>query len=227
MKILALNNIPMLKSLTQDQLATLSDEVEVHKNLKTSLIYDINTPHKYVYIVYKGVIKLGMIASCGKTLTKDIVYENELFGENVFGKQTSTSEFAEVMADATYFAIPVDHFKQLVMENARFASAILSSIVLKLQNLEIRLQNFVFKKAKERIVNFICRTGINKGIRIGVNECLINHGMSHKEIAYLTDTSRQTVARILSELKREDFIHYGCRKSGKILIRNFDAVLAS
>ena len=48
--------------------------------------------------------------------------------------------------------------------------------------------------------------------------------MSHKEIAYLTDTSRQTVARILNELKKENFIHYGSRKSSKILIRDMDVM---
>ena len=57
------------------------------------------------------------------------------------------------------------------------------------------------------------------GITIGLNEILINHGMSHKEIAFLTDTSRQTVARILNELKETNIIHFSDRKPNKILIR--------
>ncbi len=59
-----------------------------------------------------------------------------------------------------------------------------------------------------------------RGIKIGLEEILINHGMSHKEIAYLTDTSRQTVARVLGELKRENLIHFSVRKPNKILIRD-------
>ena len=97
-------------------------------------------------------------------------------------------------------------------------------VVTKLQNIEDRLQNFVFRKAKERIVDFIYRSGLRKGIKIGANECLIDHAMSHKEIAWMTDTSRQTVARILNELKKEDYIHYGSRKSSKILIRNMEVM---
>ncbi|MBK8349425.1 MAG: helix-turn-helix domain-containing protein [Saprospiraceae bacterium] len=39
--------------------------------------------------------------------------------------------------------------------------------------------------------------------------------MSHKEIAYPTDTSRQTVARIMNELKKKNCIHYGSNKAVK------------
>ena len=59
-----------------------------------------------------------------------------------------------------------------------------------------------------------------KGIKIGFDEILIHHGLSHKEIANITDTSRQTVARVLSELKKLDVIHFSARKPHKILIRD-------
>ena len=44
--------------------------------------------------------------------------------------------------------------------------------------------------------------------------------MSHKEIAHLTDTSRQTVARVLGELKREKLIHFSDRRPNKTLLKN-------
>jgi len=102
---------------------------------------------------------------------------------------------------------------------------ILIKIITRLQMLEERMHSFVFKKAKVRIANFIKKTGDLKGIRIGVDECLINHGMSHKEIAYLTDTSRQTVARVLGDLKKANIIHFSARKPNKILIRDMAALM--
>jgi CRP/FNR family cyclic AMP-dependent transcriptional regulator len=108
----------------------------------------------------------------------------------------------------------------MVEENGNFANDIMGVILLRLQLLEERMQSFVFKKAKIRIMDFIKKTGELRGIKIGIQEILINHGMSHKEIAYLTDTSRQTVARVLGELKKDDLIHFSARKPNKILIRN-------
>lgn len=219
---ITLGDMPILKHLTQDQVSTLSANAIFQKYPKNSVIYEVGSNIEYVYLVEKGSVKLGIYASCGKTLTKDIVYDNEIFGENIFSSSGFTKEYAETMMETRIYKIPVEIFRTLVVQNNIFANLVMNIIVTKLQNLEERLQNFVFRKAKERIVDFIYRAGLRKGIKIGVKECLIDHGMSHKEIAYLTDTSRQTVARILNELKKENFIHYGSRKSSKILIRDME-----
>jgi CRP-like cAMP-binding protein len=220
--IIALREMPLLKSLTSTQISVLAEHAIFEKVPKNSIVYEVGCKQEYVYLVDKGSIKLGVLASCGKTLTKDIAYDNEIFGENIFANVNTSKEFAESMMETRLYKIPVDAFRAVVIQNHEFAAQIMNVIVTKLQNLEERLQNFVFRKAKERIVDFIYRTGLRKGIKIGVNECLIDHGMSHKEIAYLTDTSRQTVARILNELKKENYIHYGSRKSSKILIRDME-----
>jgi len=223
-RMITLSEMPILKTLTKEQIEKIAENAIFQKVAKNNIIYDTGQKIEYVYLIEKGSIKLGMLASCGKTLTKDLVYDLQIFGENIFTSGTTTREFAEAMIETKLFKIPVEVFKNIVFQNNAFASEIMVIIVAKLQNMEERLKNFVFKKAKERIVDFIYRTGLRKGIKIGINECLIDHGMSHKEIAYLTDTSRQTVARILNELKKENFIHYSSRKSSKILIRDMQVM---
>jgi len=223
-KIIALGEMPVLKTLTKEQLDVFASHAIFQKVAKNTLIYNTGDRIEYVYLIEKGSIKLGIVATCGKTLTKDLAYDHQIFGENIFTSGMTTREYAESMMETKLYKIPADVFRNIVVQNNDFASIVMNIIVTKLQNLEERLQNFVFRKAKERIVDFIYRTGLRKGIKIGINECLIDHGMSHKEIAYLTDTSRQTVARILNELKKENFIHYGSRKSSKILIRDMDVM---
>ncbi|KXK38876.1 MAG: Crp/Fnr family transcriptional regulator [Saprospiraceae bacterium] len=217
---LSLQQLPVLKALTSDELNRLAQNTIYKKFSKNSLLYQVGETCSYVYLIEKGSVKLGALAASGKMLTKEIIYDKEIFGENVFSTHPLTREYAETMTETKVFMIPVDIFKSIVMENSVFAAEIMNIILAKLQNIEERLQSFVFRRAKERIVDFIYRTGLRKGIKIGFKECLIDHGMSHKEIAFLTDTSRQTVARIMNELKRENYIHYGSRKSSKILIRD-------
>ena len=219
-KIVAFREMPVFKHLTTEQIDLMAEHAVFVQMPKHQIIYSIATKMDYVYIVEKGSVKLGVLAENQKLLTKDIIYENGIFGENIFSSNDETREFAETMMDTKLYKIPVIIFRQLVTQNSLFANTIMNIILTKLQIIEERLQSFVFCKAKERIVDFIYRTGLRKGIKIGIKECLIDHGMSHKEIAYMTDTSRQTVARILNELKKEDYIHYGSHKSSKILIRD-------
>ncbi len=218
-KFLMLKDIDILNSLSEDQINELAKRCTMEKVHKNSKIYEAGQSIDYVYLINKGSIKLGMIAECDKTLIKDIVYDRELFGENIFARNIVRKDFSEAMTDTTLFKIPVSFFKELVETNSGFANSVMTIIIGRLRNLEQRMQNFVFMKAKARIVDFIRKTGNRKGIKIGVDETLINHGMSHKEIAYLTDTSRQTVARVLGELKKENLIYFSARKPSKILIR--------
>lgn len=223
--VVSLREFKFLKVLSSVELEMVANSSHFKKFNKNTFIYEVGQSPSHVYIVERGSVKLGMLASCGRTLTKDIIYEGEIFGENVITSSQQYHEFAETMTDSRIVCIPISVFKHLIEKNHLFASDIMNVVVSRLQHLEDRLHNFVFKKAKERIIEFIYKSGIRKGVKIGIDECLIDHGMSHKEIALLTDTSRQTVARILNELKRSNFIHYSSRKSSKILIRNMDRLM--
>jgi len=223
-KFLILKQFELLASLSESELNMLSNVAIFKRVLKGEYLYHENDKIQYIYLLEKGSVKLGSNTGEEKLLIKDIVHEQSMFGENVFIDNETRLEFAEVLNDAKAFLIPVDFFKNLVQTNGDFAKRVLDLIVKRLQHLEERVQSFVFKSAKDRIFDFIIKTGKNRGIKIGLDECLINHGMSHSEIAFLTDTSRQTVARVLGELKRANLIHFSPRKPNKILIRNLGSV---
>jgi len=220
----ALSESNLFKKLSKEQLEVLTDLGHLLKLGKNKMVYEMGSQKDYVYVVLKGSIKLAAETSCHKILTKELIYKNEIFGENIFGGALINNEFAETLEESTLAVLPIDIFKTLVSQNSHFASEIMKIIVQKFHQLEERLQNFVFMKAKERIVQFIYRSGEIRGKKIGIDECFVDHGMSHKEIAYLTDTSRQTVARIMNELKKENIIHYTSYKSGKVLIRDLNSI---
>lgn len=215
-----LQDMPLFDKLTQGQMKEFSNQIIIQKYNKNEVIYDIASAPEYVYLIIKGRVKLGVSDEGDKVLLKEISYEQEIFGENIFTESAIKKEFAVAMTGTVVYKIPIAVFRSAVAQNSVFANEVMSLIVTKLEIIESRLRNFVFKKVKERIVEYIYRIGLEKGINIGFKERLINHGLSHNEIALLTDTSRQTVARILNELKRENLIYYGPRKSSKILIRD-------
>lgn len=223
-KYIILRELELFSSLSDQELTRLANASSHEKVSKNKTIYQIGSKSEFVYVIEKGSIKSGAYSTEGKILIKELYYEGDLFGENIFSGQASRSDFAESMTESRYFKIDADVFRDIVSKNPLFARQIIELVIRRMSAMEERLQSFVFKKAKTRIAEFIFRTGIRKGIKIGVDECLIHHGMSHREIAYLTDTSRQTVARVLNELKKENLIHYGARKCSKILVRNMEGL---
>jgi len=213
-----------LTTLTTKELELLEDIAKFKKVKKRGRIFNVGNKKQYVYLLAEGYVKLIFRSSKNKTLIKYVVQGDSLFGINVFTDDDISKETAEAISDISYYEIPTNVFKKLVSGNQEFATHVLSLIVNRLHDLEIRLENLMFKSAKERIQHFIKRTGERKGIKIGVDECLINHGLSHQEIALFVDTSRQTVARVFAELKKDNIIHFSPRKPRKILIRSMIAL---
>ncbi len=218
-KFLALKDFPVFSMIDDHSLNDLASKVDFVRCEKGKKIYRMDQNIQFVYVILKGSVKIGRNTGSGRVMIKDLVYENEIFGENVFTSVDRRQEFAETIQSTSYFKIPLEVFKDLIVHHPEFADEIMKIIVERLNALESRIRSFVFDKAKQRIVDFIKRTGELRGIKIGLDECLINHGLSHKEIALITDTSRQTVARVLGELKKDNVIHFSARKPSKILIR--------
>ena len=88
-----LKDIEILKTLSEEQVNELAKRCTMEKVYKNHKIYDAGQSIDYVYLVNKGSIKLGMVADCDKTLIKDIVYDHELFGENIFARNVVRKDF--------------------------------------------------------------------------------------------------------------------------------------
>ena len=219
-KLIALKESGVFDKLSDAQMEQLSNQSTHVKKSRGSYIFKVGEPINYVYLVLQGTIKVGLNTSNDRIMIKEIAYANDLLGENILTGLQSRRLFAQVVKDSELIKIPAPYFKAMLEHNVAFCEDITRLLITKMAGLEERINNFVFKKAQSRIVEFIKELALTKGMKIGLDEILINHGLSHKEIANITDTSRQTVARVLGDLKRQNLIHFSARKPNKILVRN-------
>jgi len=219
-KFLVLRELELFRSLNDQQLEQIANQASFVKYDKGDYVYKNDEEITDIYILHKGSVKCGRQTVGDKVLLKEIVYKRELLGENVLSNSKVRSEFAQTLSEVELFKLPVKFFRDMLEKNPQLCQELTMILINKMANLEKRLSNFVFKKAQSRIVEFLKELASAKGIKIGLEEILINHGLSHKEIANITDTSRQTVARVLGDLKRQNIIHFSPRKPHKILIRN-------
>lgn len=215
-----LRGLDLFKSIDDSQINTLAFHAELQQFKKGEYIYNEGDDISYVYLVIRGSVKSGIGSNTEKMILKEIVHQNEIFGENIFTGVKSRREFAQTMSESEMIKIPVSFFKNILEKNPQLCQELTTILITKLSHLEERMSNFMFKKAHSRIIEFLKKLANTQGIKIGLSEILVNHGLSHKEIANITDTSRQTVARVLGDLKRRDIIHFSARKPHKILIRN-------
>lgn len=184
---------------------------------KDQFIYFPNDEADHIYIVAEGRVKIGHYLEDGKEIVSSILTKGEIFGELALAGEDKRRDFAQVMDNNTSICpLSIEALKALMKDDKELSFRLLKLVGLRLMRLERKLELLVFKDARTRIVEFLKDSASWKGKKIGY-ETMIPTKLTHKDIAALTGTSRQTVTTILNELKEQNLIYFDRRK---ILIRD-------
>lgn len=186
---------------------------------KDDFIYIPDDQADHIYMIAHGRVKIGHYLEDGKEVVSSILTGGEIFGELALAGETTRKDFAQVMDDKTSICpLSIGELKQLMYGDKELSFKILKLVGLRLMKLERKLELLVFKDARTRIVEFLKDAASWKGQKVGF-ETMIPTRLTHKDIASLTGTSRQTVTSILNELKEKNLIYFDRKK---ILVRDLE-----
>ena len=202
---------------TSVEIETLEQISTIRTFEKKQYIYYPQEPSKNIFFLKEGRVKIGTYSSEGKEVIKSIVYPGQLFGElGLIGEQRR-SDFAKSLNESVKVAIiNIDDMRVLMNGDMQLNLKVMTQIGNRLRKVERRLESLIFKSARARIVDLLKDMANERGLKVGY-EVLLRQFFSHREIAAMTGTSRQTVTKVLSDLKRSNLIHTD-RKN--ILIRD-------
>lgn len=185
---------------------------------KDEFIYFPDEKATHIYMIAGGRVKIGHYLDDGKEVVTAILGTGEIFGELALAGEDQRKDFAQAMDNVSICPLSIDDLKELMKEDKELSFKILKLVGLRLMKLERKLELLVFKDARTRIIEFLKDSASWKGKKVGF-ETMIPTKLTHKDIASLTGTSRQTVTTILNELKDQNLINFDRRK---ILIRDID-----
>jgi CRP/FNR family cyclic AMP-dependent transcriptional regulator len=194
---------------------------EIHKFVtfkRDQFIYMADDPASHIYLVASGRVRLGRYLENGDEVTTAILTQGEVFGELAMAGEVRRRDFAQAMDSTTICPLTTAELTGLMYENKDLSFKILKLIGLRLMKLERKLELLVFKDARTRIVEFLKDMASWKGTKVG-SETLIPMALTHKDMAALTGTSRQTVNAVLNELKEANLINFNRKQ---ILIRDIN-----
>lgn len=160
---------------------------------------------KCVFFLKKGSVK---IVDLNSNTTKYVVQKGNIFGElSLYNKEAASKEVAIALEDALVCYIESDKMEELMTQHKSLKNGVVKVYGLRIQKLENRLNDLIYKDSKTRISEFVIsyakEFGEDKLDRVEAKNLL-----SHNDIANLTNTSRQTVNNVLSNLRKEKGINY-------------------
>ncbi|MEM9337299.1 MAG: Crp/Fnr family transcriptional regulator [Bacteroidota bacterium] len=186
---------------------------------KDDFIYFKDQSSESVYMVSSGRVKIGTYADDGKEIVKAILTRGEVFGELALAGEQKRQDFAQAMDNSTRVcAMTITDLQELMKDNKELSFKILKIVGFRLRKMERKIESLVFKDARTRIVDFLREMAEEKGQKVGFETMIKNH-LTHKDIASLTGTSRQTVTTVMNELRERNLINFDRRR---ILIRDIE-----
>ncbi|MEO9482213.1 MAG: Crp/Fnr family transcriptional regulator [Ekhidna sp.] len=186
---------------------------------KDDFIYFKDQSSENIYMVSSGRVKIGTYGPDGKEIVKAILTRGEVFGELALAGEEKRQDFAQSMDNDTHVcSMTIEDLQNLMVDNKELNLKILRIVGFRLRKMERKIESLVFKDARTRIVDFLKEMAEEKGQKVGFETMIKNH-LTHKDIASLTGTSRQTVTTVMNELREKNLINFDRRR---ILIRDLE-----
>ena len=183
----------------------LCDLLEMDHVDKGSIIEIGARDKKCIFFLKNGSVK---IMDSENDIVKYVVKKGNIFGElSIYDKDNSSKEVALALEDVVICYIESDMMEGLMEEYKSLKNGLLKIYGLRIRKLEIRLQDLLYKDSKTRISEFI-KAFIEEFGEIENDRVVAKNLLSHKDIANLTNTSRQTVNNVLSIMRKDKVIDY-------------------
>lgn len=216
-KLWYFEDVDLFEILCPTKSSNLEEKHNPNVYNKDEYIYFTNDASLNIYMIAEGRVKLGTYLSDGKEVIKSILTKGEIFGELALAGEDKRSDFAQAMDDGTRVCpMTIEGLKELMKEDQQLSLKIFKILGFRLRKMERRIESLVFKDARTRIVEFLKEMAEEKGQKVGFEMMIKNH-LTHKDIASLTGTSRQTVTTVMNELREQNIINFDRRR---ILIRD-------
>ena len=180
----------------------LEKERKVRAFKKKDIIYREGDYGSYVYKIKKGKVKTYRINEDGKELIHDILKEGDFLGERAMIQDNSRTEFAEAMEETELILIPRNDFQELIFGNREVSSQFIKLLSKNLSEREHELMEMAYNTVRKRTAD-----SLNKLYETyKEDEKVVSFDISRADLAGMVGTATESVIRILSEFKKDNWI---------------------
>ena len=213
-----LKDFNLFEKMGRNNLMTMMDLLEMISVKKGDVLSLDRAGEQVVYFIKSGTIK---IVSGNNEHTHSVLKMGNIFGELTLfenDEKNGSSERAVVLENGVVCVIEAEQMRMMLEKFKSVKNQLLKLQGLRIRKLQRNLEDLLYKNSetriKEFILNYLSEFGKQKdGLFIAKNL------LSHKDIAQLTSTSRQTVSNVMSKLRKEGIIDYNATEITTELIK--------
>lgn len=211
-----IRKIPIFSGLNLEELNQVSNIYISRKYKKGQIIFFEGEPGEAVYFVKEGKIKVYKSDAEGREYILHIFGPGNIFAETVLLGGDPYPANAEAVEDSVVGVIKNSDLEELLKKNTDIAFKIMKILSNRLRESQEKLKNFVFRDTFDRTACALHKMSLEHGTKTprGIE---VELPITRTELASIVGNSRETVTRMLSEMRRKGIIDMDKQK---IIVKN-------
>jgi CRP-like cAMP-binding protein len=195
---------PLMACCTPEELEFIAANKTTQHYQKGQVIYQEGSQAMGFYCVHRGKIKLSKAGGDNKEQIVNLFRGGDVLGYRALLAGTRYTSSAVALEDCVVCFVPRPDFLRLVQSNMQFATALMQLLARSLGQAEERMLHLAYKPVRERLAGallFVMNTFREEG-----QELPFRIALGREDLAALVGTAKETVSRLLSELKEMGII---------------------
>ncbi|MEM8530542.1 MAG: Crp/Fnr family transcriptional regulator [Chloroflexota bacterium] len=216
-----ISEVEIFQDLSDAEMTSIAERAPMKTVDSGTVFYSPEQPTEVLFILKQGRVRLFRLSPQGKALTTEVLIPGNIFGEMAILGQRMQDHFAEALDDCVICLMSKEDVRQLLMSDPRIAARLAETLSNRLFDMEQRLSDFAFKNVPQRIASTLLTFNKTDHARSNwlFGKPVIR--LTHEQLAEFAGTYRETVTKVLNELRDQGVINL---RRGKIELIDIPAL---
>ena len=188
----SLRKIPLFEQLSDEDLDEIAQHLIERRYPRNATVMEEGLPGDYMYVIREGRVKI-----------LEMLGEGAFVGEMALLDQRPRSATVKTLSPALLLALSRGDFLSLLRRNADLAMHVIQELTRRLREADEQASSLSFLRVKDRTKGLLRRMA-DEPPDGGLQR--MTPSLTHQQIADMIGTSRETVTRVVKELKQDGWL---------------------
>jgi len=214
----ALRAIPLFRDMPEKDLADIAGLLIDRKFPRDAVIYEDGSMGDYMYIISEGQVKITKMSEDGREKILEILGPGNFHGEMALLDRAPRSASAKTITPCVLLALSRADFLGLLKQNHEVTLELIRVLARRLRETDEQIKGLLFERVEGRTRRLLAR--LAKEPVPGREDRIATSPITHQQLADLVGTSRETITRVVKELKDEGWLE---QEGKRYLVPSADA----
>ena len=195
--------IPLFSNVSDDDLEQVASHLIERRFPRNTTIVEEGLAGDYMYVIREGRVKVTKLSEDGREKILEFLDAGSFFGEMALLDRAPRIASVKTLKPVKLLALSRTDFLKLLRKSPDLALSVIQELCKRLRTVDDQASALSFQRVKDRtkgLLQRLARDPHEEGGRI-------TPGLTHQQMADMIGTSRETVTRVVKELKQEGWLH--------------------